>query len=131
MNMDIGSVSMDGVEYPIETTTVEENGIFDTSFLCIYPDGSKKSLQVRYSSGTEQDLLDDHKISLRMELESMVLWEIKKELFQEINGIKITNLWERFCDVSLKPSELQANMEADLVFRKFVEEFYPDYSIGN
>jgi hypothetical protein len=124
--MNIESVIMGGVEYPIETKIVEENGIFNTSFLCVFPNGSKRSLQVTYSSGTEQDLLDDHKISLQMELESMVLWEIRKDLFQEVYGVKITDLWERFCEVSLKPSELQANMETDVAFKKFVEEFYPE-----
>ena len=116
--MNIENVSMGGVDYPIEKIITEENGHNLTKFVCKLPDGKEKYLHVKHTglSPIEKDRLRE-----------MVMWEIRTGLFQEIHGVKIADMWERFAKSSLVGDELRNMIDQDPVFKKFVEEFYPEH----
>lgn len=119
---------MDGVNYPIETIVTEENGYTHVRFICKFPNGKEKYFRAEYTAETKQNLSDDHGIVLHERLEEIILWEIRTELFQEVYGVKIVDMWERFAKLSLIGDELRNVMDNDYEFNKFVEEFYPEYA---
>jgi hypothetical protein len=125
--MNITSVTLDDIEYPIETKLVEENGYTHIRFICKFPNGTEKYFRAKYNVATKQNLSDDREIMIDERLESMILWELRKELFQEIYNVKIVDMWERFAKLSLIADELRNAMDEDHGFKKFVEEFYPEY----
>ena len=118
---------MGGVEYPIETKVVEENGSTHIRFICKFPNGTEKYFRAEYNLATKQNLSNNHDIVIDEQLESLLLWEIRAELFQEVYGVKIVDMWERFAKLSLIADELKNAMDEDRGFKKFVEEFYPEY----
>lgn len=118
---------MGGVKYPIETETHEENGAKKVVFYCTLPGGNKKGFRVFYNTRVENDFLDNHSISAENELGNILEQELKLELFQEIYGVKIVDMWECFAKSSLIGDELRTEMNKDHIFKKFVEEFYPEY----
>ena len=126
--MNSKSVIMGGVEYPIETKVVEENGSTHIRFICKFPNGTEKYFRADYNLATKQNLLNNHDIVIDEQLESMILWEIRTELFQEVYGVKIADMWGRFAKSSLMGDELRNIMDKDHGFKKFVEEFYPEYA---
>lgn len=126
--MSIESVSMGGVDYPIEMIVTEENGCTYIRFICKFPNGKEKFFRAEYTAAIKQNLSDDHGIVLDDRLEEIILWEFRTELFQEVYGVKIVDMWERFAKLSLVGDELRNVIDNDYGFNKFVEEFYPEYA---
>ena len=109
--MNITSVTLDDVEYPIETKLVEENGSTHIRFICKFPNDTEKYFRAEYNVATKQNLSDDREIMIDERLESMILWKMRKELFQEIYNVKIVDMWERFAKLSLIGDELRTVMK--------------------
>lgn len=122
----IDVVSLDGVDYPI-IIEKGQNGDRITMKFKVMIGGKEKSIKAMYATKMIEDLTSLHELDAEAELKTVMLSEIKMEIFQYIYNTKVKDQIGKLSElVGKDDSALDELIANDSVFAAYILNFHPE-----